>query len=74
MDNSFRKIFSYFKHNYIRIVYEAGLGCFDLYKRLTAYDIESIVTSQSLIPPERVETDTKMELCHHNPLFLEHEV
>jgi len=60
--DSFRKILSHFEGNYVRIVYEAGPGGFDLYDRLTADGIECIVTPPSLIPTEsgnKVKTDKK---------------
>ena len=50
--DSMRKILSHFEGNYVRIVYEAGPGGFDLYDRLTADGIECIVTPPSLIPSE----------------------
>lgn len=63
--NAFEKLLSQFKGNYIRIVYEAGPGGFDLYDRLTADGIECIVTPPSLIPTQsgsRVKTDKKDSL------------
>lgn len=60
--DSFMKILTQFKENYIRIVYEAGPGGFDLYDRLTADGIDCIVTPPSLIPTEsgnKVKTDKK---------------
>jgi len=63
--DSFRKILTQFEGNYVRIVYEAGPGGFDLYDRLTTDGIECIVTPPSLIPTEsgnRVKTDKKDSL------------
>ena len=63
--DAFEKLVSHFKGNYIRIVYEAGPGGFDLYDRLTADGIECIVTPPSLIPTQsgsRVKTDKKDSL------------
>jgi transposase len=60
--DSFKKILTQFEGNYVRIVYEAGPGGFDLYDRLTADGIECIVTPPSLIPTEsgnKVKTDKK---------------
>ena len=60
--DAFEKVLSQFKGNYVRIVYEAGPGGFDLYDRLTADGIECIVTPSSLIPTEsgnKVKTDKK---------------
>jgi len=60
--DSFMQIISKFVGNYLRIVYEAGPGGFDLYDRLTADGIECIVTPPSLIPTEsgnKVKTDKK---------------
>lgn len=37
--DAFKKVFARFKGNYVRIVYEAGPGGFDLYDRLTAHGI-----------------------------------
>lgn len=51
--DSFKKILSRFKGNHVRIVYEAGLGGFDLYDRLTDDGIECIVKPPPLIPTER---------------------
>ena len=42
--DDFKKVLVQFKCNYVRIVYEAGPGGFDLYDRLTADVIECIVT------------------------------
>jgi len=61
----FEKLLSQFKGNYVRIVYEAGPGGFDLYDRLTADGIECSVTPPSLIPTQsgsRVKTDKKDSL------------
>jgi len=63
--DAFEKALSQFKGNYVRIVYEAGPGGFDLYDRLTADGIECIVTPPSLIPTQsgsRVKTDKKDSL------------
>ena len=63
--DAFEKVLSQFKGNYVRIVYEAGPGGFDLYDRLTADGIECIVTPPSLIPTQsgsRVKTDKKDSL------------
>jgi len=60
--DTFLKVLSRLKGNYVRIVYEAGPGGFDLYDRLTADGIECIVTPPSRIPTEsgsRVKTDKK---------------
>jgi len=38
--DAFDKLLSQFKGNYVRIVYEAGPGGFELYDRLTADGIE----------------------------------
>jgi transposase len=62
---AFEKVLSQFKGNYVRIVYEAGPGGFDLYDRLTADGIECIVTPPSLVPTQsgsRVKTDKKDSL------------
>jgi transposase len=59
---SFKRILGRFKGNYVRIVYEAGPGGFDLYDQLTEEGIECIVTPPSLIPTEsgsKVKTDKK---------------
>jgi transposase len=64
-DNAFKKVLDRFKGNYVRIVYEAGPGGFDLYDRLTADGIECMVTPPSLIPTQsgsRVKTDKKDSL------------
>ena len=63
--DAFKKILPQIKGNYVRIVYEAGPGGFDLYDRLTADGIECIVTPPSLIPTQsgsRVKTDKKDSL------------
>ena len=63
--DAFEKVLSQFKGNYVRIVYEAGPGGFDLYARLTADGIECIVTPPPLIPAQsgsRVKTDRKDSL------------
>jgi transposase len=63
--DAFEKALSQFKGNYVRIVYEAGPGGFDLCERLTADGIECIVTPPSLIPTQsgsRVKTDKKDSL------------
>ena len=63
--DAFEKVLSQFKGNYVRVVYEAGPGGFDLYDRLTADGIECIVTPPSLIPTQsgnRVKTDKKDSL------------
>ena len=63
--DAFEKVLSQFKGSYVRIVYEAGPGGFDLYDRLTADGIECIVTPPSLIPTQsgsRVKTDKKDSL------------
>jgi transposase len=60
--DSFRQVISRFKGNYVRIVYEAGPGGFDLYDKLTEDGIDCIVTPPSLIPTEsgnKVKTDKK---------------
>jgi transposase len=60
--DSFRQVISRFKGNYVRIVYEAGPGGFDLYDKLTDDGIDCIVTPPSLIPTEsgnKVKTDKK---------------
>lgn len=60
--DSFMQLLSRFKGNYIRIVYEAGPGGFDLYDKLTDNGIDCIVTPPSLIPTEsgnKVKTDKK---------------
>jgi len=63
--NVFEKLLSQFKGNYVRIVYEAGPGGFELYDRLTTDGIECIVIPPSLIPTQsgsRVKTDKKDSL------------
>ena len=63
--DAFEKVLSQFKGNYVRVVYEAGPGGFDLHDRLTADGIECIVTPPSLIPTQsgnRVKTDKKDSL------------
>jgi transposase len=60
--DSFMRLLSRFKGNYIRVVYEAGPGGFDLYDKLTDNGIDCIVTPPSLIPTEsgnKVKTDKK---------------
>jgi transposase len=60
--DSFSQLISRFEGNYIRIVYEAGPGGFDLYDKLTDDGIDCIVTPPSLIPTEsgnKVKTDKK---------------
>jgi len=60
--DSFRQLISRFEGNYVRIVYEAGPGGFELYDKLTDDGIECIVTPPSLIPTEsgnKVKTDKK---------------
>lgn len=60
--DSFRQLIHQFEGNYVRIVYEAGPGGFDLYDKLSADGIECIVTPPSLIPIEsgnKVKTDKK---------------
>lgn len=60
--DSFRRLLSRFEGNYLRIVYEAGPGGFNLHDSLTADGIECIVTPPSLMPTEsgnRVKTDKK---------------
>jgi transposase len=60
--DSFIHLISRFEGNYVRIVYEAGPGGFDLYDKLTDDGIDCIVTPPSLIPTEsgnKVKTDKK---------------
>lgn len=60
--DSFKRLISRFEGNYVRIVYEAGPGGFDLYDKLTNDGIDCIVTPPSLIPTEsgnKVKTDKK---------------
>ena len=60
--DSFIQLISRFEGNYVRIVYEAGPGGFDLYDKLTDDGIDCIVTPPSLIPTEsgnKVKTDKK---------------
>jgi transposase len=60
--DSFKKLLVQFLGNYVRIVYEAGPGGFDLYDRLTDDGVECIVTPPSLIPTasgSKVKTDKK---------------
>lgn len=63
--DSLKKVLTQFEGNYVRIVYAACAGGFDLYDRLTTDGIECIVTPPSLIPTEsgnRVKTNTKDSL------------
>jgi transposase len=60
--DSFRQLICRFEGNYVRVVYEAGPGGFDLYDKLTDDGIDCIVTPPSLIPTEsgnKVKTDKK---------------
>ena len=56
--DAFKQLISRFEGNYVRIVYEAGPGGFDLYDKLTNDGIDCIVTPPSLIP---TESDNKVK-------------
>lgn len=58
--DTFKKVLSQFKGNYVWVVYEAGPGGFGRYDKLTTDGIECIVIPPSLIPTQsgsRVKTD-----------------